>query len=57
MPQSANQNAPIHTTVNLDGKAIAHVVTKHQVAAANGPSHGPAGFDASRAYTPTSAAR
>lgn len=52
VPPAANSNLHVHTAINLDGKKLAQAVTQHQVKGAGGPANGPAGFDASRSYTP-----
>jgi hypothetical protein len=45
----------VHTQVNLDGRKIADVVTKHQVRAANAPQAGPGFVDPRSALTPAAA--
>lgn len=48
---------PIHTTINLDGRQIANVVSKHQAKAASGPSTGMASFDPSQQLRPVGVSR
>ena len=41
----------IHQAVNLDGRKVGSSVTRHQVAMANGPSHGAQSFDGTRHHS------
>jgi len=51
-PPPANDNpVVIHQAVNLDGRKVGSSVTRHQVAMANGPSHGAQSFDGSRHHS------
>jgi hypothetical protein len=42
----------VHSTINIDGKTLAKVVTQHQTRAATGPQTGTSGFDTSQQATP-----
>jgi hypothetical protein len=42
----------IHSIINIDGKKVAEVVTKHQGAAASGPQTGVSFFDSTQALMP-----
>lgn len=50
-------NPDIHTTINLDGRQIANVVSKHQAKAASGPSTGMASFDPTQQLRPVGVSR
>jgi hypothetical protein len=46
------QMVQVHTTLNVDGRKVAHAVTTHQMKAAAGPQTGTSGFDSSMFPTP-----
>lgn len=48
----ANKPVQVSTTINLDGKAVAKVVTKHQATAAAAPQTGMSGLDTSQFASP-----
>lgn len=50
-------NPDIHTTINLDGRQIANVVSKHQAKSASGPSTGMARFDPTQQLRPVGVSR
>lgn len=49
------QNTEVHTSINIDGRKVAHAVTRHQVAAASRPSSMQSGFDGSMSMRPVGA--
>jgi hypothetical protein len=46
------QEITVHTNLVVDGKKMAHQVTKHLANALSGPSSGPGSFDPTRNYSP-----
>jgi TP901 family phage tail tape measure protein len=53
-PSSAGQTT-VHTTVNLDGKTLAKVVTQHQSNQVGGPTNSGSTFDPRMSFAPPSA--
>ncbi|QEH36500.1 hypothetical protein OJF2_50840 [Aquisphaera giovannonii] len=45
VPPPSGKTVQVSTAVNLDGRQIASVVSRHQADAANGPATSPSGFD------------
>ncbi len=52
MPRVQIAPTVVHTQINLDGKKIAHVVTKHQAKAFAAPQTGTSFFDGTQALAP-----
>lgn len=50
-PPSGGRAVQVHSTINLDGRPIAHAVTMHQTNAANGPATSASGFDGRLGFT------
>jgi hypothetical protein len=53
--RAAGLPTQIHTTVNIDGRAVAKAVTPYLAKDASGPSRGVTGFDPRMTPTPTGA--
>jgi hypothetical protein len=51
-PPASGKQVQVSTQVNLDGRQIASVITKHQANAASGPSTSGSGFDPRQSFVP-----
>ena len=54
VPPPPQQTVQVNSTVNIDGRKVAEVVTSHQARAAVRPPSGPSGFDSSMGLAPVS---
>jgi hypothetical protein len=50
-PPSSGSTVQVNTSVNLDGRQIANVVSQHQADSASGPASSPSGFDGRQSFT------